>query len=134
MKTRQEEHAAHQHRVHDRADDRGRREHLVAEDAQVDHRDAVAVSSRMTNATIEMPATKDRRRDERRVEPVVLLPLFEDVLQRRDAHAHEDDPHDVEVLALRLGARAIGLQHVFRLVDEAQRHDQCRRRRSGRLM
>ena len=78
---------------------------------------AVAVSSRITNATSATTATNSAIRISQRVEPVLLRALLEQVLERADADGHQHDARDVEVLARDLGARAVRDAHVVGLVD-----------------
>jgi len=63
--------------------------------------------------------------DGRRLEPVVLLPLLEEVLQRAQARDEQPDAPPVDVLALRLRELEVLGDDVLVLLDEEVDHPEA---------
>ena len=64
-------------------------------------------------------------RDDARVEPVVLGPFLDEVLQRAQPDPHEADAEPVDVLPLRLGGKTVVLEQLRIFVHEARHHEEA---------
>ena len=93
---RQQEHRRHEQREHERADERPREEHRILEEADVDRRN-LARELADDERGDERERGPEGDGDGRRLEPVVLLPLLEEVLQRAEARDEQADAPPVDV-------------------------------------